>query len=376
MPPLDVRTGKQLSANFLVLAGQRDVEFRRGFTAPLTRLNPKLDAVALLEPGYDLVHVFNAIPLLMPKRFIVTFEDYLPRVPPDRPSPRLERVLTRKLLSRRCEALLAMSQYARRQFTAQHGIDPRLDHLLAKVHVVYPGVVIREHQGKKFRAGTPLTLLAVGNDWMRKGFPAVLIAHQLLKARGVPVQTTLVSNLRWSPKDYVGPVSASVRDEYAALLALPGVAHVSGVPNHRVRQLMSEAHFLVHPTFHDTFGYVGIEALAVGTPVLATNTCAMPEIVGPDGPALLIPFDNDAIVGKWRWLYRKDQPGYVESFRHQTQRSAEFIADAAQHAFETVGELARLSANAVQHARVRFDMHILRGILEGLYFGAAPRIDI
>jgi glycosyltransferase involved in cell wall biosynthesis len=40
---------------------------------------------------------------------------------------------------------------------------------------------------------------------------------------------------------------------------------------------MREADFLVVPTFYDTFGYVFIEALSVGTPVIATEHALCPK---------------------------------------------------------------------------------------------------
>ena len=81
--------------------------------------------------------------------------------------------------------------------------------------------------------------------------------------------------------------------------------HLGSVPNARVLELMEEADYFVLPTFHDTFGYVALEALAGGTPVIATDTCALPEVVEHGRSGYLIPFENDADVGRWPWISRR-----------------------------------------------------------------------
>jgi glycosyltransferase involved in cell wall biosynthesis len=42
---------------------------------------------------------------------------------------------------------------------------------------------------------------------------------------------------------------------------------------------MSESDVALLPTLDDTFGWSAVEAMSVGTPVIGTNVCAMPEII-------------------------------------------------------------------------------------------------
>lgn len=55
-----------------------------------------------------------------------------------------------------------------------------------------------------------------------------------------------------------------------------------------VAQKMREASFLVHPSHFETFGCVVAEALCCGTPVLATNVGAIPEILDDERLGLLV----------------------------------------------------------------------------------------
>ncbi|HEV3351765.1 MAG TPA: glycosyltransferase family 1 protein [Acidimicrobiales bacterium] len=57
--------------------------------------------------------------------------------------------------------------------------------------------------------------------------------------------------------------------------------------------LLAAARALVHPSKYEGFGLTPLEAMAAGTPVLAANTGALPEVVG-DAGVLLPPDDVDA----------------------------------------------------------------------------------
>src|SRR6185295_3816948 len=108
----------------------------------------------------------------------------------------------------------------------------------------------------------------------------------------------------WEPDDYIGPGSRALVEREHQRVAGPGVVHLQSAPNPRVLKLMEEADYFVLPTLHDTFGYVALESLAGGTPVIASATCALPEVVEHGSNGYLIPFENDPEVGRWPWIYR------------------------------------------------------------------------
>ncbi len=364
--PIRVRTGHSYHVYFSIALGQRNARFVERAMTPLNRYFAWADSVSFIpEPGFEAIHAWNAIPMLTRRPYVVTFEDYLPRTPPDRRIGWLERRLRDGLLGPRCRAIIAISEYALRQFREQHAGFPRLPELLAKTELVYPAVAPRTSRPKAH--SDRLKLLFVGRDFMRKGGPVLLRAHRRLREAGIPVETTIVSSLGWSRKDYVGPPDADyVRRELRGV-AQDGIVHHRSLPAAAVYELMDASDYLVFPTFHDTFGFVSIEAFASGTPVIATDTCVLPEVVEPGRNGFLLPFDNDAVVGKWSWLYRQKEPGYLAAYESQTSRLALALSERLLALWDDRRAYPALSAGAVASAHERFHPDTARRRLEDIY---------
>jgi glycosyltransferase involved in cell wall biosynthesis len=373
MPPardqrrLRVRVGRNHAIAYNILHGQRNADFVPGPTNPLLRISKRLDSISFPGGGYDLVHTFNSIPLLTNSPFVVTFEDYAPRLPGDRPMPLLAPFLRRRLTSNQCIALVAMSSYAVRQMEYQHRSHPSdLGKLIAKTKIIYPGIQ-QTRQTPKRLSGAPLKLLFVGGDFFRKGGPALVRAHKALRKAGISVQTTVVSSLAWSADDYVGPPDPSAVRKSLGDLDTDGLALHRQLSNENVKVLMQQADFLVLPTLHDTFGYVSIEAMAGGTPVIATATCAQVEIIQHNESGFLLDFENDADVGKWNWLYGQNLPGYVEAYWSTIDSLAQSIVAQIQVLYEDRSDYERLSAGALTQIQNKFCVEYARGRLEEIY---------
>jgi len=382
---LRVRTSRSYLIPFVVDLGQRNAVFLKRHPAPLLgwlhRLHWRIPRAfptaawlalhaftVLPERDFDLAHSVNAVPILKHRPYIVTFEGFLPHLPEDRYSAVLHAWLRRRLLRPACVALVAMSEYALRQFRWQNRGFPALDRLERKVHLIYPAVPLRRTIPKP-ASGDTLKLLFVGRQFMRKGGPALLRAHERLRRLGVPVETTVISTLGWgmADDDYVGPESVAYVHRELERLRLDGVIHRERVPNQDVLALMAEADYLVAPTLHDTFGFASIEALACGTPVIATNTCAQPEIIEPGRSGYLVPIDNEAHVGRWTWLYRNHEPGYLDRYASTVERLGESLTDTLARCWDRRAEYEALSAGAIDRVRSRFDQVAARDRLERLY---------
>jgi glycosyltransferase involved in cell wall biosynthesis len=115
------------------------------------------------------------------------------------------------------------------------------------------------------------------------------------------------------------------------------VEFVSGVPEERIIELYAEAQVAVVPSLYEGFSLPAIEAMACGTPLVATSGGALPEVVGRDGETALMvpPGDSDALRARLMWAL--DQPSLRDtvgragrqrvidqwSWRHTAERTVE-----------------------------------------------------
>ena len=85
----------------------------------------------------------------------------------------------------------------------------------------------------------------------------------------------------------------AVRAVAAAAGVSAAVVHFPSVTEHQLAQLYRGATAFVYPSLYEGFGLPLIEAMASGTPVLASTAASIPEVVGSAG-LLLDPADSSA----------------------------------------------------------------------------------
>ena len=364
--PLKVRVGGGYALKFIILHGQRNAQFIQRRFLPLHRICAWADAIALVpECGHDLVHTFNAVPLLTKKPYLITFEDFMPRVPEDRYIKGLESWLQERLCADQCVALIAMSEYARRQFLRQNRSFRGLSVLKNKLQVIYPALRLRRETPKNI--SDHLHLIFVGTDYMRKGLPALLKAHQRLRKAGIPVRTTILSGLKWSKHDYIGPPFKAYVNEQRKLLSQEGIELHPFLPYEEANCLVEKADYMVFPTFHDTFGFATLDALSCATPAIVTGTCAQPEIIEDGECGYVLPFENEKEVGKWIWTHRNREPGYFQAYDQAVETLSREISQRLIRCWEERKDYERLSAGALNRIRTRFSVEAARDRIEQLY---------
>jgi glycosyltransferase involved in cell wall biosynthesis len=85
------------------------------------------------------------------------------------------------------------------------------------------------------------------------------------------------------------------------LVADLGIAHrvqfVSGLGDTEIAELMASAEVAVVPSLYEGFSLPAVEAMASGTPLVASDTSALPEVVGRDGSCgVLVPPGDPAAL--------------------------------------------------------------------------------
>ncbi len=86
-------------------------------------------------------------------------------------------------------------------------------------------------------------------------------------------------------------IGDGLRTAAAAAGAPDAVVLLGGVSENRLQQLYRSATALVYPSRYEGFGLPALEAMACGTPVLASRAASLPEVVG-DAGLLLDPDDG------------------------------------------------------------------------------------
>ena len=87
------------------------------------------------------------------------------------------------------------------------------------------------------------------------------------------------------------------------LIAELGIAHrvefVSGLDDDQIGALMASAELAVVPSLYEGFSLPAVEAMAAGTPLIASDVAAIPEVVGRDGTCgLLVPPGDHVAMAK------------------------------------------------------------------------------
>jgi glycosyltransferase involved in cell wall biosynthesis len=134
---------------------------------------------------------------------------------------------------------------------------------------------------------TPPYVLHVGDLHERRNLP--MLVEALLAARRAAAAAPLSLVLAGMDRGVGSTVCA-----IAAQADAPDAVVLLGtVTERRLRELYRGAAALAYPSFYEGFGLPLVEAMACGTPVIASRTTSIPEVVG-DAGMLLDPADTNA----------------------------------------------------------------------------------
>jgi glycosyltransferase involved in cell wall biosynthesis len=263
----------------------RAVPLRRLRAPPIAWKHVALP-LALARDRVDLFHSpTGTLPFLSPCRQVVTLHDLFAAIEPAWFPPRMGAQLrtAQRRAAHAATTVIAVSECTRRDLVERYQVSAD------KVRVVYNGV---DHA--RFRP------VAVDAEAVARRYgvrhPFVLCVGSLMPWRNAPRLLEAVARLRMGllfvGRDIWGT------DPTARLAAERGWgwARFSGyVDDDALPELYAAARVFAYPSLYEGFGIPPLEAMACGTPVVASTAGALPEVLGQ--AALLVdPLDTDALA--------------------------------------------------------------------------------
>jgi glycosyltransferase involved in cell wall biosynthesis len=193
-----------------------------------------------------------------------------------------------RLSVQQARRVIAVSESTKQDLVRHYNLSP------ATVDVVYNGVdasfrPLPADRVAAFRADRGLPerfLLFVGTLEPRKNVSRLIEAYARLPRDRPPLM--LIGGKGWLYDETLARVEAlKLTDE---------VRFVGYVPAEDLPWWYNAAELFVYPSLYEGFGLPPLEAMACGTPVVASNSSSLPEVMGQAG-ILVDPTDTDALAG-------------------------------------------------------------------------------
>ncbi len=193
-------------------------------------------------------------------------------------------------VARRLSRIITVSASSLDDVVATHGVRRDL------LHVVHVGVDPEQFRPRPEVTPVPGRIMTTASaDVAMKGLRFLLEAVAKVRTDHPDAHLVVIG----APKD-----DSATRALIATLGLSEHVSFVTGVTDDRIVELYAEAQAAVVPSLYEGFSLPAIEAMACGTPLVASTGGALPEVVGPDGiSALHVPAgDAEAIARRLREL--------------------------------------------------------------------------
>lgn len=224
-------------------------------------------------------------------KLAITVHDLSPVVTPEFYD--IKRRLWHKFLNykqafERANILFAVSEYTKKDLIRIFNVPPE------KIKVVYPGIdngIFNQHISVEERRRVR-NLYSLPGDFIlflntiepRKNLAGTIKAFEKLKT---PEFLIIAGRPGWK---YQKDFKLIKQSKKSAKIRYIGYVEEKDKPG-----LLKLARALIYPSFYEGFGFQPLEALAVGTPVIASQVTSLPEVIG-DAGLLVNPYDINSLA--------------------------------------------------------------------------------
>jgi glycosyltransferase involved in cell wall biosynthesis len=236
----------------------------------------------------DLLHVTYNAPPWCPCPLVVTVHDISYDLFPDSFSPR-DRLVLSTLVPfslRRAARVITGSEHTKRDMVGRYGLPEEkvVVTYYAADHAFRPILDRQRIAAIKAKYGiTTDFILFLGSLQPRKNLLRLIEAFTLLHEGGALAHKLVIAGpALWRESEVYDRVRKYGLEE--------DVVFTDYVPHEDMPLLYNAADLFVFPSLYEGFGLPPLEAMACGTPVVASNISSLPEVLG-DAAILVDPYD-------------------------------------------------------------------------------------
>ncbi len=295
---------------------------------------------ALKKYPIELLHcTSNTAPLCCPVPLVLTLHDIIYLEPRQHRSPSLYQELGwyyRKFvvprILKKCEQIITVSKFECIRIRTALNIPEE------RITAIYNG--FNTHFCQQSEIDTNIVkkyipqagyLFFLGNTDAKKNAARTLKAYSLYLQQSTVKRPLLIADLGWEHIDKL--LEQEVISEIRPYLHAPGY-----IVNSDLSTLYNSAFAFLYPSLRESFGIPMLEAMACGTPIITSNTSAMPEVAGT-GTQLIDPYKPEEIANAILRL-EQDEAFYQAQVKYGLERVKHFswkhTADKLSQIYERV----------------------------------------
>jgi glycogen synthase len=227
------------------------------------------------------------------------------------------------------DGVVAVSQAMRRDVNALYGVP------FEKIRVIYNGIDLNQYKPSpnpavlaeyKINPDKPY-ILFVGRIARQKGIIHLVNAIKYLNPGIQIVLCAGAPDTKEIGKEMANAVERARHETKNDVIWIEKI-----VPKEQIISLYTHAALFVCPSVYEPFGIINLEAMACGTPVVASAVGGIPEVVVPGETGLLVPIDENNAD-----KFARDLAGAINSLLDSPAKLREMALKSRQRVEEKFG---------------------------------------